>query len=246
MDSIDQRLHLRQGGLSIEEYVHRFCELSFQVPLYNKFLFKDLFYFGLNRHIKSLFHESLFPGGEFNGSLRGLMDCALLYAGSLFTVGVAVEERNTVSETEVADAPERTHKMAATATGHITTAIHESGKVTASHCEPNQVNADLPEPHNRPAKPESVHISADLSESLHVSADLPDSLHVSTDLPEPAPSQELTESAPQSPCWFRPAPHSPCWFRPAPQSPCWFLPVPQSPCWFLLAPQSPCWFFPAP
>ncbi len=92
MDSLDQLLHLRQGGLSIEEYVHQFCELSFQVPLYDEFLFKDLFHFGLNRHIKSLFHESLFPGGEFNGSLRGLMDCALLYAGSSFTVGVA--ERN--------------------------------------------------------------------------------------------------------------------------------------------------------
>ncbi len=72
MDSIDQLLHLRQGGLSIEEYVHQFCELSFQVPLYDEILFKDLFHFG---HIKSLFHESLFPGGEFNGSLRGLMDC---------------------------------------------------------------------------------------------------------------------------------------------------------------------------
>ncbi len=89
MDSIDQLLHLRQGGLSIEEYVHQFWQLSYQVPLYDEFLFKDLFYFGLNEHIKSQFDKSLFPGGEFNGSLRGLMDYALLYAGSSFTVGVA-------------------------------------------------------------------------------------------------------------------------------------------------------------
>ncbi len=99
MDSIDQLLHLRQGGLSIEEYVHRFCELSFQVPLYDEFLFKDLFHFGLNRHIKSLFHKSLFPGGEFNGSLRGLMDYALLHAGSSLTVGVAEEQCDTASLT---------------------------------------------------------------------------------------------------------------------------------------------------
>ncbi len=156
MDSIDQLLHLRQGGLSIEEYVHQFCELSYQVPLYDEFLFKDLFHFGLNEPIKSFFHKSLFPGGEFKGSLRDFIDYALLCAGSSFTVGVAEEERNTASETEVADASECTHKMVATATGHIITAIHESGKVTASHCEPNQVTADLPEPHNRPAKPESA------------------------------------------------------------------------------------------
>ncbi len=158
MDSTDQLLQRCQGGLSIEEYVHQFCELSFQVPLYDEFLFKDLFHFGLNRHIKSLFHKSLFTEGVFNGSLRGLMDCALLYAGYSFTVGFAEEERNTASLTKMADAPECTHKMAATATGHIITAIQESGKITASHCEPNQVTADLPEPHNRPAKPESAHV----------------------------------------------------------------------------------------
>ncbi len=178
MDSIDQLLHLHQGGLSIEEYVHQFCELSFQVPLYDEFLFKDLFHFRLNRHIKSLFHKSLFPGGEFNGSLRGLMDCALLYAGSSFTVGVAEEERNTASETEVVDAPERMHKMAATATGHIITAMHESGKVTASHCEPNQVTADLPEPHNKPAKPESTHVMPAKPESTHVMPAKLESAHV--------------------------------------------------------------------
>ncbi len=43
MDSIDQLLQLRQGGLSIEEYVHQFCELTYQVPIYDEILFKDLF-----------------------------------------------------------------------------------------------------------------------------------------------------------------------------------------------------------
>ncbi len=71
----------------MEEYVHQFCELSYQVPLYDESLFKDLFYFGLNSHIKAMFNKSLFSGGVYNGSLRGLMDYALLYAGSSFTVG---------------------------------------------------------------------------------------------------------------------------------------------------------------
>ncbi len=145
MDSIDQLLHLRQGGLSIEEYVHQFCELSFQVPLYDEFLFKDLFHFGLNKHIKSLFHESLFPGGEFNGSLRGLMDCALLYAGSSFTVGVAEEERDTASLTKMADAPECTYKMAEATTHH-----------------------QFPESHNMPAEPESAHVLPAKPGSAHV------------------------------------------------------------------------------
>ncbi len=103
MDSIDQLLHLRQGGLSIEEYVHQLCELSYQVPLYDEFLFKDLFHLGLNGHIKSQFNKSLFPGGEFNGSLRGLMDYALLYAGSLFTVGVVEEECDTAPLVKLID-----------------------------------------------------------------------------------------------------------------------------------------------
>ncbi len=81
-------------------------------------MFKDLFHFGLNEPIKSLFHKSLFPGGEFKGSLRGFIDYALLCAGSSFTVGVAEEERNTASVTEMADAPECTHKMAEATTHH--------------------------------------------------------------------------------------------------------------------------------
>ncbi len=73
----------------MEEYVHQFCELSYQVPLYDESLFKDLFYFGLNSHIKAMFNKSLFSGGVYNGSLRGLLDYTLWYAGSSFTVGVA-------------------------------------------------------------------------------------------------------------------------------------------------------------
>ncbi len=82
MDSIEQLLHLRQGGQSIEAYVHQFGELSYQVPLYDEILFKDLFHFGLNEPIKSL-HKSFFPGGEFKGSLSVFMDYALNLSDSL-------------------------------------------------------------------------------------------------------------------------------------------------------------------
>ncbi len=146
MDAIDQLLHLCHGGLSIEEYVHQFCELSYQVLLYNEFLFKDLFHFGLNRHIKSLFNKSLFPGGVFNGSLRGLMDYALLYAGSSFTVGVAEEEGDTTSLTKMADAPEGTHKMAEATTHHQ--------KPESAHVMPTKPGSA----HVMPTKPGSAHV----------------------------------------------------------------------------------------
>ncbi len=130
------------------------------------FFFKDIFRFGLSEPVKSWLPEE-----KFDVSLKVFMDYALMVAGPSFTVGVAEEERDTVSVTEMADAPECTHKMAATATGHIITAIHESGKVTASHCDSNEVSADLPE---------SRHVSTDLPESRHVSAVHPESLHVSS------------------------------------------------------------------
>ncbi len=81
-----------------------------------------------------------------------------MVAGSSFTVGVAEEERDSV--TEIADAPERTHKMAATATGHIISATHESGQVRLNCHASSLITADLPE---------SRHVSADPPESLHVS-----------------------------------------------------------------------------
>ncbi len=72
----------------MEEYVHQFCELSYQVPLYDEYLFKNLFYFGLTSQVKARFNKSLFSGGVYHGSLRGLFDYALSCAGSSFTGGV--------------------------------------------------------------------------------------------------------------------------------------------------------------
>ncbi len=109
MDPFDQLFDLRQGSSSIEDYVTQFCEITYRVP-FDEVLLKYIFCFGLNKPIKSCL-----PEGKFNCSLKDFMDYALLCADSLFTVGVAEEERDTASVTEMVDAPERIHKMPATA-----------------------------------------------------------------------------------------------------------------------------------
>ncbi len=228
MDSIDQLLHLRQGGLSIEEYVHQFCELSYQVPLYVKFLFKNLFHFGLNEPIKSL-HKSFFPGGEFKGSLSVFMDYALKLSDSPFTVGATEEERDAVLPRERTPAPEHAHKMAVTTESGRKMAVTTTPRhVIATNHESSQVTADLPEPHNRPSKPGPARVMSATPESpakmattpadaplwpgLIASvldpplvsvraAGIPRSAALSAPSQEPAeaaPSQELAESAPEA------------------------------------------------
>ncbi len=172
IDPVDQLLGLRQGDRSIEDYVQQFCELVYQVPLYDETLFKDLFRFGLNEPVKSQL-----PGWEVNVRLSVFMDYALKLCDSPFTVGATEEERDAALTHEMTAAPEHAHKMAVTtesgrkmavtttprhviATSHessqVTADSHESSQVTADRHESSQVTANLPEPHNRPAKPGSV------------------------------------------------------------------------------------------
>ncbi len=108
MEAFNQLLDLKQGSLPIEEYVTRFYEISCKVP-FDEVAFKDIFRFGLNEPIKSCL-----PAGRFNCSLKDFIDYALLCAGSSLTVGVSEEERNTASETKMADAPEHDRNMSAT------------------------------------------------------------------------------------------------------------------------------------
>ncbi len=110
MDASYQIFDLRQGSLSIEEYVTQFCLLSNKVH-FDEVALKYIFRFGLNEPIKSWL-----PEGQFNVSLRDFMDYALLCAGSSFMVGVVEEESGTASASEMVDAPECVHKMAATTT----------------------------------------------------------------------------------------------------------------------------------
>ncbi len=175
IDPVDQLLGLRQGGRSIEDYVQQFCELVYQVPLYDEALFKDLFRFGLNEPVKSRL-----PGGEVNVRLRDFMDYALMLCDSPFTVGVAEEECDAALTHEMTAAPEHAHKMAVTTESghkmavtttprHVIAASHESSQVTADRHESSQVTAD---------RHESSQVTADRHESLHVAADQPVSCHI--------------------------------------------------------------------
>ncbi|MGL6081912.1 MAG: hypothetical protein ACRC4N_05390, partial [Gammaproteobacteria bacterium] len=155
IDPVDQLLGLRQGDQSIEDYVQQFCELVYQVPLYDEVLFKDLFQFGLNEPVKSRL-----PGGEVNVRLRDFMDYALMLCDSPFTVGVVEEERDAALTPQMTPAPEHAHKMAATA---------ESGRKMAVTTTPRHVIA---------ASHESSQVTADRHESLHVTADQAVSCHI--------------------------------------------------------------------
>ncbi len=128
IDPVDQLLGLRQGDRSIEDYVQQFCELVYQVPLYDETLFKDLFRFGLNEPVKSRL-----PGWEVNVRLSVFMDYALKLCDSPFTVGATEEERDAALTHEMTAAPKHAHKMAVTTTPrHVIATSHESSQVTTA------------------------------------------------------------------------------------------------------------------
>ncbi len=193
MDSIDQLLHLRQAGLSIEEYVHQFWELSYQVPLYDEFLFKDLFYFGLNEHIKSQFDKSLFSGGEFNGSLRGLMDFALLYAGSSFTVGVAGSAPEPAPSQELAESAPEPAPSQELAESAPEPAPSQELAESAPEPAPSQ---ELAESAPEPAPSQELAESAPCQERAESAPEAAPCQERAESAPEAAPCQERAESAP--------------------------------------------------
>ncbi len=192
LDPVDQLLGLRQGDWSIEDYVQQFCELVYQVPLY-EVLFKDLFQFGLNEPVKSRL-----PGGEVNVRLRDFMDYALMLCDSPFTVGVVEEERDAALTPEMTAAPEHAHKMAATAESgrkmavtttprHVRAASHEPSQVPADAKEPSQVPADAKEPSQVPADAkEPSQVPADAKEPSQVPADAKEPSQVPADAKEPS------------------------------------------------------------
>ncbi len=186
----------------MEEYVHQFCELSYQVPLYDESLFKDLFYFGLNSHIKAMFNKSLFSGGVYNGSLRGLMDYALLYAGSSFTVGVAEEEGDTMPLTKMATTPADPPLVSVQAAGIPRSAAlaAPSGELAESAPEPapsRELAESAPEPAPSRELAESAPEPAPSRELAESAPEPAPSRELAESAPEPAPSRELAESAPE-------------------------------------------------
>ncbi len=178
MKAFNQLLDLKQGSLPIEEYVTRFYEISCKVP-FDEVAFKDIFRFGLNEPIKSCL-----PAGRFNCSLKDFIDYALLCAGSSLTVGVSEEERNTASETKMADAPEHDRNMSATPESPAKMAT----KPADAPLRPGLIAFVLDAPLV------SVRV-AGIPRSAALSAP---SQELAESAPEPAPSQELAESAPEA------------------------------------------------
>ncbi len=102
----------------------------------DEFFLKEIFRFGLSEAVRSWL-----PEGIFNVSLKDIMDYALIVVGSSFTVGVAEEERNITSVTEMADT---TSHSANPESSQYAADRRESRPVTTSHPESCHVTADHP------------------------------------------------------------------------------------------------------
>ncbi len=170
MDTARILLALKQGPRSLENYIRKFLAIvkySVYIYIYDCLLI-EFFCDGINQPLRS---ELRREGPR--SSLAQFMDYALLTVGSLFTVGIAEEECDTVSMTEMADVLERVCKMAATTPpSQVTADLRESIQVTADLRESSQVTVD---------RPESSKVTVDHHELSHISADLPESRHVSAD-----------------------------------------------------------------
>ncbi len=146
MDMAGMLPTLEQGSRPLEDYIQEYLGLAHFSDLPDCVLI-DFFCEGINQPLKS----QLIREGP-RSSLSQFLDYALLTVGSTFTVGVAEEERDTASVTEMADAPECTHKMVdATTHRNFSADLHESSQVTVDVKEPSQVPADVKEPGQVPA-----------------------------------------------------------------------------------------------
>ncbi len=125
MDTTRILFALKQGPRSLDNDIREFLVFAHYSDLPDIILI-EIFCDGINQP---------------HSSLSCFLDFALLTVGSLFTVGVADEDRDAASMTEMADAPEHAHKMAATAEPvhkmaattpprHVSVASHESNQVT--------------------------------------------------------------------------------------------------------------------
>ncbi len=234
---------LKQGSRSLENHIREFLACAH----YSDFT-SDIFCDGINQPLRSPLRRE-----GSRSSLSSFLDFALLTVGSLFTVGVADKDRDTASRTEMVDAPEYVHKMAATPEPAPSQELAESAPEPAPSQElaesapepaPSQELAEsAPEPAPSQELAESAPEPAPSQELAESAPEPSPSQELAESAPEPAPSQKLAESAPEP----APSQDSPSqrrvflsesaeslplrWFRPAPQSPCWFRPAPQNPCW---------------
>ncbi len=98
---------LKQGPRSLENHIREFLACAHYSDLPDIILI-EIFCDGINQPLRSQLRRE----GP-RSSLSCFLDFALLTVGSLFTVGVADEDRDTAFLTEMVDALECAHKMAA-------------------------------------------------------------------------------------------------------------------------------------
>ncbi len=191
MDTTRILFALKQGPRSLENHVREFLAIAHYSDLPDIILI-EISCDGIKQPLKSKLRRE----GP-RSSLAHFLDYALLTVGSLFTVGFAEGERDTASVTEMADAPECTHKMV-NATMHrnfsadlrepskVTVDLHESNQVTVDVKEPGQVPADVKEPGQVPADvKEPGQVPADVKEPGQVPADVKEPGQVPADVKEP-------------------------------------------------------------
>ncbi|KAL0202432.1 hypothetical protein M9458_000450, partial [Cirrhinus mrigala] len=171
MDPASRLFSLRQGNLSIEDYVVDFCELCHKVD-FNDVALKDIFRNGLNNPIRSGL-----PGGKIHWSLEQYIDFALRLAGSPFTVGVADEEP---CYPPVSAKPVNFSVMSGI--------IQVMSEAYHAKPQPAHVTSAKPRPtHAIPAAPRPVHVTPAAPESAPVMAARPESAPVMAARPESAP-----------------------------------------------------------
>ncbi len=186
MDTTRLLFALKQGPRSLENPIREFLAFAHYSDLPDIILI-EIFCDGINQPLRSQLRRE----GP-RSSLSCFLDFALLTVGSLFTVGVADEDRDTASMTEMVDAPECAHKMATTTPRHVSAASHESIQVKVDVKEPSQVTVDVKEPSkvsvdvNEPSQVtidhhKSSHVSAHRHKSSHVSAHRHESSQVTVD-----------------------------------------------------------------
>ncbi len=160
---------LKQGPRSLENHIREFLACAHYSNLQDIILI-DIFCDAINQPLQTqLRREGL------RSSLNCFLEFALLTVGSLFTVGVADEDRDTAS----------CHKMAADPEPHDSPAKPESALTRPAKLE-------------FPARMATTPTDAPLWPGLITSVlDLPLVSVRAARIPKPAPSQELAESAPE-------------------------------------------------
>ncbi|KAL0185381.1 hypothetical protein M9458_021078 [Cirrhinus mrigala] len=172
---------IKQGPRTLEQYTREFLAIANYSTLPDRIII-DIFCDGVNQPLRARLRRE----GP-RSSLAEFLDFALLCVGSLFTVGVAEEERDATEPLtawiarEMAAVSERTRAMATMANcaalmAATTEPVHKM--VAASLCA-HQMAVTAEPVHKMAAKTELRHVTATIPELYQVAAVFPESSQVS-------------------------------------------------------------------